>query len=291
MALSIVYHLVPRCFFPCFLITGAAKLSRIDSSVSHTDGVMGKEAHVASGLSERDGHFAARSSSRSESFNTAAARWKKIVHGKIQPDSGCSPSAVCKKEGQSQSRYIFNSNIKKPKKLQANTRANQFTFCRTSPPRRPTFKCGSQAFIQGAGRKTRPCLLSEIFNRSSESVVIVGDGKSVSSHGGQNPTSLASCFAAPQSKLSPSLTVATRNPTKQQQQQQQQRKSNWTALQHAIISTACSANQAPAALAQDEQRLALAGPQSVCLSISRSHLNPYLFIMLHSSRALLHSSN
>lgn len=96
------------------------------------------------------------------------------------------------------------------------------TLCRTSPPSRPTFKCGAQAFIQGAGRKTRLCLLSEIFNRSSESAVIVGDGKSVSSHGGQNPTSLASWFAFPQSKLSPILTVATRNLTKQLQKQQQQ---------------------------------------------------------------------
>lgn len=39
---SIVYRLAPRFCFFLFLITGAAKLSRIDSSVSRTDGVMGK---------------------------------------------------------------------------------------------------------------------------------------------------------------------------------------------------------------------------------------------------------
>lgn len=62
-----------------------------------------------------------------------------------------------------------------------------------SPPSQPTFKRGSQAFIRGrgviVGQKTPPCLSSKIFNRSSESAVIVADGKSVSSRGGQTPTS------------------------------------------------------------------------------------------------------
>lgn len=51
---SIVYRLAPRFCFFLFLITGAAKLSRIDSSVSRTDGVMGegrgRARHVEAGM-------------------------------------------------------------------------------------------------------------------------------------------------------------------------------------------------------------------------------------------------
>lgn len=121
------------------------------------------------------------------------------------PRVGARPSPRLREEGEKQSvvalrrflegrpRNEFKASSIKKEKLQATKRADRFPFCKGSPPSQPTFKRGSQAFIRGrglvVGQKTPPCLSSKIFNRSSESAVIVGDGKSVSSRGGQTPTS------------------------------------------------------------------------------------------------------
>lgn len=221
-----------------------------------------EEEHRIPPLNERERERESRSRStlqRNQGKNSRLKKTKKKT--KIHLEFGYSSYAVCEKKAKA-AVVTYSDQIwkKKKKRRKENFR---LTHKQTSPLGRPTFRCRSQAFILGAGRETRLCLLSEIFNRSSESVVIARDGKSVSSHGGQNATSLASSFASPHIKLSPFSTVATRNLTTQQQQ----RRSNWTALWHPIISTACSVNQAPAALARGEQRFG-AGGASVWLSIS-----------------------